>query len=713
AQQLALDGRELAEAVWAPDGQRLYLRHGRGAEITTQNGDDVSLTGLALYDLRQGELYALFEPDSDNEGALALAVSPGGSTLAVWYAVCERVMNEMLPILELECTSRVRFIPVTNPANWTSASMADISRAPVIPILRWADWQTSTSQLPVAPTTAVSIPTASTLPAPHGQSPVPLGDVFQQDAYRYQITDVLRGTQATQFIRNGAVGSQVEPPAPGHEYMVVKLAVDHVEGDLIELGVSFFPILFGQNLSGQAHLFYMDGENGRERLRIANEGRVEAWLPFLIAADEPHPVLYLPPSYPRTAPIYLAVTADSPGLPATPPHTAVAANNGGLVAPAVNELISTRDWQIQINNVLRGDEIAGINWLAEALPNIYFEHAESDIVAANVTMIYQGDSSPTCVRPDLRVLAFGAQVRLRQELKPGFAQHNFTCYMSGGVHSGWVFMQSEPDNPLPTIKFMPAPTDPIGSRLLGLVAAGDAPEVLVGASNEQARRSQPTPRGNTAVDGNVRYTIVDTLRGSDALASARESWPNTPEPPTGYTYVLVKTNIENGNTYELETPPLGLTGSQGALYRPTSLFARPRLPSEVPAQSNAEGWRVFLVPAIEDNLVLVIPAPFDNDLRFSHFLALTEAGGPAATALPVPLAVNDVGTELATSAPLNTAVVTNHWQVRVLDSVRGSEALARLQAANSQNQPPAEGYEYVLALVEVTLTEGEPDLLYG
>jgi len=63
-----------------------------------------------------------------------------------------------------------------------------------------------------------------------------------------------------------------------------------------------------------------------------------------------------------------------------------------------------------------------------------------------------------------------------------------------------------------------------------------------------------------------------------------------------------------------------------------------------------------------------------------------------------------LGLSRAVPHPAGAQAVTSDWTLDVLNVVRGEEAWSRLYAANSMNDPPREGWEYLLLKLSVSFT---------
>jgi hypothetical protein len=79
-----------------------------------------------------------------------------------------------------------------------------------------------------------------------------------------------------------------------------------------------------------------------------------------------------------------------------------------------------------------------------------------------------------------------------------------------------------------------------------------------------------------------------------------------------------------------------------------------------------------------------------------------ETAGPVGPTGPV--ATGDAGTSRANPIPLGAVGSAAQWDIQVMEMLRGDDAWEALLAASSWNDPPAEGYEYVLVKIAAERT---------
>lgn len=121
-----------------------------------------------------------------------------------------------------------------------------------------------------------------------------------------------------------------------------------------------------------------------------------------------------------------------------------------------------------------------------------------------------------------------------------------------------------------------------------------------------------------------------------------------------------------------------MTGSNNIQYSTASVVpTEPAIERNLYSGGETEGWLGFMVAQGENNLILILneSANWEED-RYRYF------------------AVDE-------GAKLGEKVITQDWEVQVQEVLRDEQAWTTIKEANQFNEPPAEGMEYVLALIKV------------
>jgi hypothetical protein len=196
------------------------------------------------------------------------------------------------------------------------------------------------------------------------------------------------------------------------------------------------------------------------------------------------------------------------------------------------------------------------------------------------------------------------------------------------------------------------------------------------------------------------------MRG-DAAWQAIQAANQFNEPaPEGMEYLLVKLHVKNTYTDNEEHSIGGgdfkVTGDRLIEYFGASVVEPdPQLDARVFSGGEAEGWAAYLISQGEGNLILIV----DELLNFSdeglRFIALDDGATIAVSPDLVNIQATDSGNDRNSPAPRTEKIITEDWEVLILEVIRGDEALNMVQEANQFNEPPDEGMEYIAVKTHV------------
>lgn len=219
-------------------------------------------------------------------------------------------------------------------------------------------------------------------------------------------------------------------------------------------------------------------------------------------------------------------------------------------------------------------------------------------------------------------------------------------------------------------------------------------------------RTNPHPVGSTVHmrDWEVA-TVGNIIRGDEAWRILQEANYFNDPPPDGSEYLLVQFRLAHTRqTGEEQYLALHVTGSQNVLHYSFDngeVPPEPVLDTTLPARGKSEGWEAYTIAAGERNLVVMIEDLHNYD-EMPQYLSLTDDLAPV---IPYEklreIQPNDVGGDPAHPAALGQTVLTNFWQVTVLEMTHGEAAWQQLLETNRYNDPPPTGMEYVLCRVQV------------
>ena len=234
------------------------------------------------------------------------------------------------------------------------------------------------------------------------------------------------------------------------------------------------------------------------------------------------------------------------------------------------------------------------------------------------------------------------------------------------------------------------------------------------ATKDGLTRARPVPLGETAVTEDWEVTVLESLRGEDAWDAIQEANRFNDPPDEGMEYVLLRARVRYIGSEDEDEPAseslFRATGSEHILYdSPWVTDPEPELDADLYPGGVAEGWVTEQVAVDEEDLLVRFEPLYDWSGDHVRYLALEEG----AAVLPEPslsdVVTNTLGTDRDDPAPLGETLVTDSWEVTVLEVVRGDEAWDMSQEANQYNDPPDDDMEYVLVRARVRYVGDEAD----
>jgi hypothetical protein len=212
--------------------------------------------------------------------------------------------------------------------------------------------------------------------------------------------------------------------------------------------------------------------------------------------------------------------------------------------------------------------------------------------------------------------------------------------------------------------------------------------------------SVPLGAGSDVELASVRVGVADFARGDAAWAALRKASSGNPPPPLGRQYVLVRVRVTGvASASWVGCQQFRIVGANRIVYPPGGqLPPEPALRSDKALQAGAvlEGWCPYSFRSDDRGLILIVDAPDHRNPAPRRYVALEQGASLA----PIPSVEGDESapsngqTALAPAEP-GSEVVTRDWSVKVVDVVRGEDARHLVESANSNNEPPADGLEFV------------------
>ena len=218
-------------------------------------------------------------------------------------------------------------------------------------------------------------------------------------------------------------------------------------------------------------------------------------------------------------------------------------------------------------------------------------------------------------------------------------------------------------------------------------------------------RAQPFPPSARVKTPLWDFQVLEVLRGEAAWQRILQDDPEAKAPPAGKEYLAVRLRVRCKETDEYSHSfgmhDIYVTGDSNMAHldRLWDLPAPELVYMDFYTAEELEGWLDASVDLGESNLILVFDqVPWGEDRReYARYLALGE--GASLTVSPDILAIppNDLGVDLAQPAPLQETVVSEDWEITIIEVLRGEEAWTVIQELYPSNAPPEEGMEFILA----------------
>ena len=219
-------------------------------------------------------------------------------------------------------------------------------------------------------------------------------------------------------------------------------------------------------------------------------------------------------------------------------------------------------------------------------------------------------------------------------------------------------------------------------------------------------RANPYPGTELVSAPNWDVEITEIVRGNeawDAIYSANHY--NVPA-PEGFEYLLLHFHVISTYTDDelhwITADDLDVTGSQHIIYsRAYAEAPAPVFDGEVYSGGEVSGWACYLIRADETDLILIVDELVNGkDDRF-RFIAIDEGASVSSLTGFDSVEPSSVGTSLTDPANLGESVITEDWEIQILEVVRGDDAWTLIKEGNQFNEPPEEGMEFIAVLVGV------------
>jgi len=214
-------------------------------------------------------------------------------------------------------------------------------------------------------------------------------------------------------------------------------------------------------------------------------------------------------------------------------------------------------------------------------------------------------------------------------------------------------------------------------------------------------RKDPIPIGTQISVPGWQIEVLEFLRGEEARKIVDFSNSQEETLAKDWEYALAKVSVRcislDNKAHDLGISELHMSGNKGLSYGDTmDGWPQPEfLFEDMYSAEIVEGWIDAVIPKDEHNMMLVLDV-WDDENRTTRFFELEDN---ASIQLPDELAnliPNELGVNLDQPAPAGQKVITQDWEIIVLNSLTGEDANTALETDNIYYSAPGDGMEYLL-----------------
>jgi hypothetical protein len=266
--------------------------------------------------------------------------------------------------------------------------------------------------------------------------------------------------------------------------------------------------------------------------------------------------------------------------------------------------------------------------------------------------------------------------------------------------------QSPTETPIP-----PATSLPTATRLPAFT-----PTPAPTATPEPGQsRSHPLPPNSIVQADDWQVQVLEFKRGAEAAQLIHDANQFNEPAPAGKEYLLVRVHAKglhtDGQSHRITGGDFKLTGDRLTRYLPIGVVPPdPQLHAELFSGGETEGWIVYEIGSGEEQLIVEFD-PLDNSLGHPIFIALQAGSMIAVDPSLSEITPTDLGRLHDQPAKLGDTLITDDWQVTVLEAIRGTQAYDLAKAANQFNDPPAAGMEYLAVRARVKNLNPQDDFV--
>ena len=220
-------------------------------------------------------------------------------------------------------------------------------------------------------------------------------------------------------------------------------------------------------------------------------------------------------------------------------------------------------------------------------------------------------------------------------------------------------------------------------------------------------RNNPYPLSELVSAPNWEVQVLEVKRGEGAWTDIHAANMFNEPAPEGMEYLLVKIRVKSTYTdsdeHAINGCDFDVTGDR--LIANTCSMAsvvepKPQLDAKLYTGGEAEGWAAYLVGQGEGNLILIVNESWNFDENAIRFIALDEGASIGISPDLAGIQSTDIGVGRNAPAPRKEKVISEDWEITVLEVIRGDEAWAMVYEVNKYNATPEEGMEYIAVKIQ-------------
>lgn len=478
---------------------------------------------------------------------------------------------------------------------------------------------------PADPPQPTAVPTLGT----SRSNPLTTADLIEAPNWNVEVLEVVRGEEAWSMLQTANQFN--EPPADGMQYILARLKVTSTYQDTEShsIGSSDF------GLTGDRLILYDSASvvvpEPELNAELFTGGEAEGWIAFAAGQDETQLTLVVDEllNFDDDRYRYIALD-DNASIAIDPALFDVVPTNDGISrenpVPPGSQAV-TDEWEVMITEVVRGDAA----WAAVQSANQFneppaegMEYVAVKLSVRNIGVVDRAsniDGSAFKLTGENNILyewpsIVDPEPTLDANLYPG------------GQYEGWTVMTARTGEEQLMVRFEPLfefSNDNVRYLALTQGASLTIPPDLadIEPNNLGEDRANPVPFGETVITDDWEFSVLEIVRGDEALTRVQEANQFNEPPDPGTEYVAVRVKVRN---ISQDVQPERISDSFFTLVDESNVeYDLPSIVEPDPALDIAlypageyEGWVVLQSSEGSSNPIAVLSSFFGfNEIYFS------------------------------------------------------------------------------------------------